>query len=135
MNAIFVIGLIAVVGAFWLYSAKTQHHPLQPNRHDDRVAYVYDGDTVKLEGSKTRIRLWGIDAPEKGEEGAEKAKDALTKMVSNKRISYQQMDTDRYGRIVARVFLKDGREVNRIMIEKGLADEYCRYSKGFYGTC
>ena len=47
------------------------------------------------------------------------------------RFSYIEIDRDRYSRIVARVFLKDGREVNRMLIELGAAREYCQYSKGF----
>ena len=82
-----------------------------------------------------RIRLWGVDAPEKGESGAEEARSALVSMADKKRISYIEVDRDRYHRIVARVFLKDGREVNRMLIDQAVVTEYCKYSKGFYGEC
>ena len=42
---------------------------------------------------------------------------------------------DRYGRLVARVFLPDGLEVNRLLIAQGSVREYCKYSKGFYADC
>ena len=45
-----------------------------------------------------------------------------------------KMDVDRYERTVARCFLKDGREVNAVMIASGTAVEYHRFSKGFYAN-
>jgi endonuclease YncB( thermonuclease family) len=44
----------------------------------------------------------------------------------------QQKDQDRYGRTVARCFLPNGQEINRLMIESGTAQEYVRFSRGFY---
>lgn len=110
--------------------------PLEPEHQHGIVGYVFDGDTVSLKGSQgRRLRLWGVDAPEKGEKGFSGAKIALERMILNRRISYIEIDRDHYGRIVARIFLPDGREVNRLMINSGAAREYCSYSKGFYGTC
>ncbi len=109
--------------------------PLESERFTGRVDYVFDGDTLRLKGIKQRIRLWGIDTPEKGEKGADAARDALNKLVRGKRLELIKIDTDRYDRIVGRVILPNGKDVSAIMIEKGHAEEYCRYSKGFYGTC
>ena len=44
-------------------------------------------------------------------------------------------DIDRYGRFVGQCFLGDGRDIAAVMIEVGVATEYCRYSGGYYGTC
>ena len=78
------------------------------------------------------MRLWGVDAPAIGELGAEAAKDVFIDLGHGELVSFIVMDTDRYGRLVGRVFLNDGREVNRLLIDKGVAQEYCRCSKGFY---
>ncbi|MCP9237912.1 thermonuclease family protein [Lewinella sp. JB7] len=100
------------------------------------MAYVFDGDTLRLVGkTRLRTRLWGVDAPEKGEAGSDRARDALITLAGGRKITYIPIDTDRYGRTVARVFLRDGREINRLLIDSGVAKEYCRYSKGFYGRC
>ncbi|MEL6521042.1 MAG: thermonuclease family protein [Pseudomonadota bacterium] len=109
--------------------------PLEPKRHHGQVAFVIDRDTLILSTREHRLRLWGVDAPEKGEQGTQRATIALRSLVDGKRIAWIEVDVDRYGRSVARVFLDDGREVNRLMIEGGSAREYCRYSKGFYGRC
>ncbi|MFV1654359.1 MULTISPECIES: thermonuclease family protein, partial [unclassified Phaeobacter] len=97
------------------------------------VGYVFDGDTLRLRGGQeSRLRLWGVDAPEKDEAGFQEAKIALESIALNRKITFIEIDQDRYGRTVARVFLSDGREVNRMMIESGTAKEYRRFSKGFY---
>ncbi|WP_420885152.1 thermonuclease family protein [Aquimarina algiphila] len=44
-----------------------------------------------------------------------------------------EKDIDKYGRIVAFVFLDDESEVNRHLIEGNFTSEYCYFSKGFYG--
>jgi len=56
-------------------------------------------------------------------------------MVEGRKVSYIEVDRDRYKRIVAGVFFGDGQEINRMMIQKGLASEHGKYSKGFYGYC
>ena len=136
MNSAAVYVLIGVaVLVFTVVITARKPAPLEPTRKAARVSYVIDGDTVVLEGADARLRLWGVDAPEKDEKGYLAARNALYRMVQGKRITFIELDRDKYGRIVGRVFLKNGREVNRMMIESGTAREYCRFSKGFYGTC
>lgn len=134
--ATIISGFVVVLGvlAYWQH-LQPRESPLEPSRSSGRVLWVYDGDTLKISPRETRLRLWGVDAPEKGESGADAARAALIRMTEGKRISFIEIDRDRYGRTVARVFLADGREINRMMIESGTAREYCRYSKGFYGQC
>lgn len=131
LSGLFII--VAVTTA--LYWPQGQSNLLQREAVSARVSYVIDGDTMVLEGVEPRIRLWGVDAPEKGEPGAQAATNALRDLSDNQLVSYIEMDRDRYGRIVARIFLPDQREVNRLLIESGIAEEYCRYSKDFYGHC
>lgn len=134
-ESIYFLIAIGIAILFALYLGLTQERPLEANYKHGRVKYIVDGDTLTLKGMKTKIRLWGVDAPEKGKKGGFAASLALEKLTHGKRVSYIKMDTDDYKRIVARVFLSDGREVNKLLIEQGVAKEYCRYSKGFYGYC
>lgn len=127
-----VLALIIAHG----FAMKEGNAPLEPKRQRGMVGYVIDGDTVILRGGQeTRLRLWSVDAPESDQTGFHEARNRLVAIAEDQPITFIQMGTDRYGRTVARVFLRDGREINRLMIESGTAKEYCRYSKGFYGHC
>lgn len=134
-ESIYFLIAIGIAVLFAVYLSVTQVPPLEAERELGRVSYVIDGDTLILKGVKNKIRLWGVDAPEKGEQGSFKATLALEKLTNGKKVSYIKIDTDKYNRIVARVFLSDGREINKLLIEQGVAKEYCRYSKGYYGYC
>lgn len=97
--------------------------------------YIVDGDTLYLNGVDPAIRVWGLDAPERDQEGFQAARDALTRMAEGKRLRCVEIDRDRHGRIVARCYLKDGRDIAAMMIATGTAKEFCRYSKGYYDGC
>ena len=96
-----------------------------------RVEKVLDGDTVVLEGGE-RLRLRGIDAPEVGHKGSpgqyfgREAGDALAAMVAGRDIilDRDELDRDRYGRLVGTARLEDGRPVSLAMIEQGAAFVY-----------
>jgi endonuclease YncB( thermonuclease family) len=96
-------------------------------------AKIVDGDTFYLEGVEARLRLWGVDAPEKNAPGAVEATQALTALIAGKRLDCEKMGRDRYARIVARCTLEDGRDIARVMIDIGAANEMTRYSGGYYG--
>lgn len=96
-------------------------------------ARIVDGDTFYIDGVKTRLRLWGVDAPEKNAPGAAEATQALTALLANRTVACAEVDRDRYARIVARCRLDDGRDVGRVMIDIGAATELTRYSGGYYG--
>jgi endonuclease YncB( thermonuclease family) len=100
------------------------------------VVKVIDGDTlsVDLHGTVTTLRLIGIDTPETvdprktvecfGKEASDKAKELLS---GNKvRIEHDssQGELDKYGRLLAYVYLEDGLFFNKFMIEEGYAHEY-----------
>jgi len=100
-----------------------------------RVKWVDDGDTILLQDGR-RIRYIGINAPEKAhhipgkrkkaaEPFANKASEANQKLVSGQRLrlEFDAEHHDRYGRVLAYVFLEDGTLVNETMVSSGLA--YC----------
>ena len=94
------------------------------------VVGITDGDTITVLNSKTlkdvRIRLYGIDTPEKGQAFGKKAKQFTSKMVFRKVVEVHRMDTDRYGRTVALVSV-DKQLLNKELVKAGLAWVYDRY--------
>jgi endonuclease YncB( thermonuclease family) len=94
-----------------------------------RVVGITDGDTITVldeQNQQHTIRLAEIDAPERGQPWGDRARQGLSALVFEKSVSVQQTDTDRYGRVVARVF-SEGRDVNRAMVEEGAAWAYREY--------
>lgn len=96
------------------------------------IARIVDGDTFYLEGLSTRIRLWGVDAPERDEAGYDEATAALAGLVFGRTLSCEHIDVDPYRRIVARCYFEDGSDLSRAMIESGAVDEYMRFTARFY---
>ena len=95
------------------------------------VVGIIDGDTITVFRSKTlkdvRIRLYGIDTPEKGQAFSKKAKQFISKMVYGKLVEVKVMATDRYGRTVAMIYA-DKTLLNEELVKAGLAwvyDFYC----------
>ncbi len=106
------------------------------------VVHVYDGDTilVSLGGKKIKVRLLGIDAPEKEgpytkkEPLGEEARRRVIELALRKKVALiYEGDSlkDRYGRYLAHVILPDGRTLNEILLKEGLAEAYrkFRYSR------
>ena len=96
---------------------------------------MVDGDTFWLDSSDVSIRVWGLDAPERGTPGGAEATAALTQLIASERLTCRERDVDRYGRVVGQCVLANGRGIAEAMIASGTASEYCRYSEGFYRTC
>lgn len=89
--------------------------------------YVQDGDTFKLPDNKTRVRLWGIDAPEKGQAYADEARNRLKELCEGKAVRLEIKDTDQYGREVAIVWLGK-KNINLQMVIEGLAWHYAYFA-------
>jgi micrococcal nuclease len=89
---------------------------------------VTDGDTITVmhNGVGEKIRLYGIDTPEKRQDFGSKAKWFLSDLVFKKVVEVQPQDTDRYGRTVGIVFVS-GLNVNREIVKAGYAWVYQRY--------
>jgi endonuclease YncB( thermonuclease family) len=89
-----------------------------------RVVGIADGDTITVltaEKRQVKVRLYGIDAPETGQDFGSRAKQAASELAFGKTVTVRPHDTDRYGRTVAEVFLPDGRSLNREMVRQGMA--------------
>ena len=91
---------------------------------------VSDGDSLILElpdGERVRVRLYGIDAPEKDQDFALPARKKLTRLVYDKPVRVEVQDIDKYGRYVGKVYA-GARYVNRFMLKEGLAWLYRHYA-------
>jgi endonuclease YncB( thermonuclease family) len=96
-----------------------------------QVVAIADGDTLTiLDDAKTqhKIRLAGIDAPEKGQAFGTKARENLAEKVFRKNVRVEVIDVDRYRREVGRIYLGD-RFINMEMVRDGFAWRYIQYDK------
>lgn len=94
-----------------------------------RVIAVLDGDTVMVlsnSGPPVKIRLVGIDAPEKVQPGGIASKKSLSELVLHKQVGINTQATDVYGRLVAHLEV-DGKSVNEEQLRRGMAWEYSNY--------
>jgi micrococcal nuclease len=98
---------------------------------DLRVVRIADGDTftgLDAENRQVKVRLHGIDAPEARQPFGTVARKALADLIAEKVVSVEEVDRDRYGRVVGRVTI-GGKLVNAEMVRSGLAWRYVTYDK------
>lgn len=84
---------------------------------------VIDGNTLEVltsEQKTVRVRLEGIDAPPLSEAFGRKSKETLIMWLENEDITVEVSAKDKYDRLIGVVFL-DGININRSLVEKGLA--------------
>lgn len=90
-------------------------------------AFVIDGDTICFDSGRTRVRLFGIDAPEMSQFGGKAARGHLIRMIGGRRVLVRPVNIDRYGRVVARIRC-EGDDVCEAMVRDGYAvamPDYC----------
>lgn len=92
---------------------------------------IIDGDTIRC--GSVRVRLWGIDAPERDTPAGPPSTRALAQIINGGTIMCEQKDTDRYGRTVALCRL-NGVDIAAEMVRQGQAKDYPRYSGGYYAA-
>ena len=103
-----------------------------------KVLRVVDGDTVHVvnkAGKKLKVRLTGIDAPEKNQPYGLASTYKLTEMLINKWVLLKSKPNngniysiDRYNRVLAKV-IYDGRDINLFQVSSGYAWHFKRYQK------
>ena len=97
----------------------------------DKVVKVADGDSITvLENTNTqhRIRLQGIDAPERNQPYGNASRKHLASLVAGKTVTVKWAKRDRYRRIVGFV-LVDGKDINLVQLKAGMAWFYRYYQK------
>lgn len=90
-----------------------------------KVTKVFDGNTVKVsgQGKTLRVRLVGIDAPEKGQPYDTQSRRHLADLVLDRTVTIRDFGTDPYKRQLGEVFLAD-MNVNIEMLRAGLVEVY-----------
>lgn len=94
------------------------------------VISITDGDTFTLLTSKNeiiKIRLHGIDCPEKKQDYGNVAMQFTCKLIHKKNVRVNISDTDRYGRCVGIVYYDNEKCLNTELLKAGLAWHYKRY--------
>ena len=139
--------LIFVIALIWTIFDQSKL-PEEIELENYQVIKVIDGDTVSINinGEKETLRLIGVDTPETvhpnkpvecfGIEASNYAKDLLSNKIISVEYDQSQGEVDKYGRSLVYIFLPDGRNFNKIMIEEGYAYEYTygeayKYQKEF----
>lgn len=89
---------------------------------------VSDGDTITVlkDGKAVKIRVYGVDCPENGQDFGARAKSFTSGMVYGKTVTVKHIDTDRYKRVVGTVHV-DGKSLSRELIAHGYGWVYTKY--------
>lgn len=95
-----------------------------------KVVKVADGDTITVMRycEQIKIRLAGIDAPEKAQPFGNVARQRMSEIVFGKEVRVVEQGRDRYGRTIGRVYQGDI-DVSAEQIKQGLAWVYRKYTK------
>ena len=113
---------------FWSSASQAQSCPPPNNAQAVSIATIYDGDTVRLSDGR-KVRLIGINTPELGRDGepdqplARQAKATLEQLLKSNRTLLLQpgkQNQDRYGRLLAHLYLNDGTNLEAQLLQRGL---------------
>lgn len=142
INGYHVLGVVAVISIGLLaFTGKSNHRAAQvPSAVAGStdglsgVVEVVDGDTIRL--GAERVRLYGIDAPEKSQPCSiqnqtvrcgELATAALRSLAEGRTASCEPQSRDRYGRTVA-ICTVGSEDIGAAMVRQGMAVAYAKYS-------
>lgn len=95
-----------------------------------RVVGVADGDTVTIlkDGKTFKIRLHGVDCPEKRQAFGTRAKQFTSSICFDRNVTVLVHDRDHYGRLVGEVILENGTNVNHEIVKAGMGFWYRKYA-------
>ena len=93
-----------------------------------KIINIHDGDTITAlnNNKQIKIRLYGIDAPELGQDFGQRARQVVTTLTYGKNATIDDTGLDKYGRTIGKVWV-DGIDINEILISAGLAWVYKQY--------
>jgi endonuclease YncB( thermonuclease family) len=136
-----LLGVIALTAKLWPQTMQRAFSQLGTNELGQSKHYkvvpgsVYDGDTLRVSdgGQEIKVRLCGIDAPEKDQAQGIQSRDHLRSLIEqgSGHIILVATDTDQYGRTVAEAFIPTGNDaeihLNTQMVADGMAYVYPKY--------
>ena len=95
------------------------------------ISVVQDGDSVIVRDTRqvdTRVRLFGVDAPEKGQPYGNAARSFSRRKALHQPVVVHVKRRDHYGRVIGLVELKNGSTLQEELLQEGLAWVYRRYT-------
>ncbi|MBE3610511.1 thermonuclease family protein [Campylobacter californiensis] len=97
-----------------------------------KVVSIHDGDTITILQGKQQIkvRLHGIDAPEKKQAYGNKSRQFLSNLIAGKEVEVKEKGKDRYKRTIGTIYL-NGTDINAQMVASGYAWAYVKFSKDY----
>ncbi|NBX67265.1 MAG: hypothetical protein EBQ96_09760 [Proteobacteria bacterium] len=95
-----------------------------------KVTRVVDGDSLYVADKK--LRLWGVDAPDKDDFGYKESRKALRELVQDKTLMCVCKELDRHGRSMAICTLENGDDIGKKLIRTGWALDYRKHTHGYY---
>ena len=122
---------------FWLLlwscqqrRSETRQETTPATNNGYKVISIKDGDTIELlkDGKPVRVRLLGVDAPEKNQDYGSVARQFTADLCFGKYVNLIASGTDRYGRTIGTIILPDGRSLNKELVRNGYAWHYKAYS-------
>ncbi len=152
-KSVFTIGVIVLIAYFgWKYIIPKLDQKDSKEKKSYIVKKVNDGDTfeVEIDGKSEKVRMLGIDTPEKWDSdkfdrdqertGKDKetirklgtlSSDFTTRLIGGKKVILltvaEDDDRDKYGRLLRYVYLEDGTFVNLKIVEEGYANAYRKF--------
>ena len=130
-NLIFRLLAPLIVSLFIACAASTtESGGLDPGPiKEAQVVRVIDGDTldVLITGTKHRVRLFGVNTPERGERCYEAATERTRHLSGDMvRIESGPRSEDRYGRLLFYLYTRSGESIDATLIQEGLATAWTR---------
>ena len=110
----------------------TAPHALATKPFPGRVVGVLDGDTLRVirrEGGTIKVRLFGIDCPEKGQRHGKEARQLAFKHAYGRVALIESHGKGRYGRTIGNIMLPDGENLNHELVRAGACWWYRKYAK------
>lgn len=104
--------------------------PESPVKKQGLVTSIVDGDTfdMLIDKHRVRIRLNGIDAPERKQDFYTRSRQTLAALCFQKKVTIIQTGHDRYRRVLAEVYVENT-NLNQAMVACGMAWHFKKYSK------
>lgn len=97
-----------------------------------KVISTHDGDTITIlqDKQQIKVRLFGIDAPEKKQDYGQKSRQFLASLIAGQVVEVEPKGKDRYKRTLGIIHYK-GQDINAQMVANGYAWAYRKFSKKY----